>query len=100
MGHNVTQVTFRNCATFTKYITKIDRTTIYNGEDSDLVIPMQSFLEYSSYYSETTSSLRLYSKDEVTNLNNDIVNTNNFISFENKAKLLRNTEADGPNGIS
>ena len=40
MGHNVTQVAFRNCATFTKYITKIDRTTIYNGEDSDLVIQM------------------------------------------------------------
>ena len=36
----VAQVLFKNCAPFTKCITKIDRTTIDNAEDSDLVMPM------------------------------------------------------------
>ena len=38
-----------------------------------------------------------FSKDEATNLNNDIVKTSNFKSFKYKAKLLRKTEADGAN---
>ena len=40
-----------------------------------------------------------YSKDETTNFNADIANDNNFKSFEYKAKLLRNTVANGGNGI-
>ena len=35
-----TQVAFKNCAPFTKCITKIDGTTIDDAEDLDLVIPM------------------------------------------------------------
>ena len=31
------QVVFKNCATFTKCITKIDETTIYDAENLDLV---------------------------------------------------------------
>ena len=54
-------------------------------------------VEYSTNYSETTGSLWFYSKDEATNINADIANTNNFKSFKCKAKLLENTEADGNN---
>ena len=35
-----TQVTFKNCAPFTKYITKNDGATMNYAEDLDLVIPM------------------------------------------------------------
>ena len=35
-----TQVSFKNCAPFTKCITKIDGTTIDDTEDLDLVMPM------------------------------------------------------------
>ena len=35
-----TQMTFKNCAPFTKCITKIDGTTIYDAEDLDLVMPI------------------------------------------------------------
>ena len=35
-----TQVSFTNCAPFTKGITKIDGTTIYDVEDLDLAIPV------------------------------------------------------------
>ena len=63
-GHQVTQSAIKNCARFTKCITKIDGTTIDDAEDLDLVMPMYSLIEYSSNYSETTRSLRFNSKDE------------------------------------
>ena len=46
-GHQVTQVAFKNCATFTKRITKIDGTRIDDSEDLDLVMPMYNPIEYS-----------------------------------------------------
>ena len=49
-----TQVAFKNCAPFTKCITKIDGTTIDDAEDLDLVMPMYNLIEYSSNYSERT----------------------------------------------
>ena len=59
---------------------------------------MYNLIEYSSNYSETTS-LWFYSKNEATKFNPDIANNDNFDSFEYKAKLLGNTEADGANKI-
>ena len=95
-----TQVAFKNCAPFTKCITKIDGTTIDDAEDLDLVMPMYNLIEYSSNYSETTGSLWFYSKDEATDFNADIVNDNNFKSFKYKAKLLGNTVAQADNAAN
>ena len=89
-----TQVSFKNCASFTKCITKIDRTTIDNGcWRVSLVILMYNLINYSSNYSETRGSLWFYSKDEATNFNNNIGNTYKFKSFEYKAKVLGSTVA-------
>ena len=52
-----TQIAFKNCASFTKCITIIDRTTIDHAEDLDLVMPMYNLIEYSPNYSEATWSL-------------------------------------------
>ena len=52
-----TQLAFKNCAPFTKCITKVDETTIDDAEDLDLVMPMCHLIDYSSNYSETTGSL-------------------------------------------
>ena len=60
---------------------------------------MYNLIEYSPNYSETTGSLWSYSKDEETNFNAGIANTNNFKSFLYMVKLLENTEVDGSNGI-
>ena len=57
IGHQVTQVAFKNCTQFTKCITKIDGTTIDGAENLDLAIPMCNLIEYSSNYSETTGIL-------------------------------------------
>ena len=89
-----TQVAFQNCASFTNCITKIDETTIDDAEELDLVMSMYNLIEYSSNYSETTGSLWVYSKNEATDFNNNIADTdNNFKSFKHKAKLLGNTVA-------
>ena len=89
----------KNCAAFTKRITKIDETTIDGAEDLHLVMSMYNLIEYSSNYSEATGRLWLYSKDEATNFNGYIANDDNFKSFKYKNKLLKNTEADEANGI-
>ena len=60
---------------------------------------MYNLIEYSSNYSETKGSLQFYSKDEATNFNADIANTNNFKSFKYKARFLGSTEADEAIGI-
>ena len=69
-----TQVGFRNCASVSKCITKIDETTIDDFEDLYLVIPMYNVIKCSSNHSEKAGSLWFYSKDEATKFNNKIEN--------------------------
>ena len=57
VGDNGAEVEFKNCAPFTKCITKIDGTITDDSEDLDLVMPMYNLLEYSSNYYDTTGSL-------------------------------------------
>ena len=78
IGQNVTQVACKNCAPFTKCITKIYETTIEDVEDLYLVMPMYNMLENSSSYSDTTGILSFYFKDETTDFNVDIANTLNI----------------------
>ena len=51
IGHQLTQVAFKNCAQFTKYITMIDRTSIDHAEDLDLVMLIYNLIEHSNYSS-------------------------------------------------
>ena len=60
MAHTIIQVTFKHCSPFTKYIIKIDRTTINDAKDLDLFMPMHNF----SNYSDITCTLWFFSKDE------------------------------------
>ena len=99
IGHQST-LAFKNCAPFTKYMTKINKTTIYDAENLDLVMAMYNQIEYSSNYSKTTGSSWFYSKDEGTHFNADIANTGDgFKSVKYKPKLLENTNSDGANGV-
>ena len=47
-----TQVASKNCARFTKCITKINGTTVDDAEDLHFLMPMYNLIEYSSGYSE------------------------------------------------
>ena len=42
--HQATQVAFKNCALFTKFITKIDETTTDDAEDLDLFMAMYNMI--------------------------------------------------------
>ena len=80
-------VIFKNCAPFTKCISKINDMEIDNAQDIDIVMPMYNLIEYSNNYSKTSGSLWQYDKDE----QND--NLGNSKSFKSKVKITGNTLA-------
>ena len=68
-------VTFKNCAPFTKCISRINNTDIDNAQDIDIVMSMYNLIEYSDNYSKTSGSLWLYHKDEP---NNNLADSESF----------------------
>ena len=55
-------VRFKNCAPFTKCISRINNADIDNAHDIDIVMPMDNLVEYSHSYSKTSGSLWQYTK--------------------------------------
>ena len=47
-------MTFKNCAPFTKYISRINNKDIDNAQDIDIVMQMYNLIEYSDNYSKTS----------------------------------------------
>ena len=82
-------VSFKNCAPFTKCISRINNTDIDNAQDIDIVMPMYNLIEYSDNYSKTSGSLWQYYKDDP----ND--NMEQSDSFKSKIRITRNTPANG-----
>ena len=82
-------VIFKNCATFTKRISKISDTEIDNSQDIDIVMQMYNLKEYSNSYSKTSGSLWQYYKDEQSD------NLASSESFKSKVKKTENTTAGG-----
>ena len=78
-------VIFKNCAPFTKCISRINGTDIDNARDIDIVMPMYNLIEYSDNYSKTSGSLWQYYKDD---------HNENSESFKFKAKITGNTPND------
>ena len=83
------EVTFKNCAPFTKCISRINNTDIDNTHDIDIVMPMYNLIEYSDNYSKTSGSLWQYYKDDP----ND--NLTDSESFRSKVKITGNTPNNG-----
>ena len=82
-------VTFKNCAPFTKCISRINNTDIDNAQDIDIVMPMYNLIEYSDNYSKTSGSLWQYYKDDP----ND--NMADSESFKYKVKITGKTPDNG-----
>ena len=76
-------VTFKNCAPFTKCISRINNKDIDTAQDIDIVMPIYNLIEYSNNYSKTSGSLWQYD------------NLGNYESFKSKMKITENTPADG-----
>ena len=82
-------VTFKNCAPFTKCISRINDTIIDNAHDIDIIMSMHNLIEYSDNYSKTSGSLWQYYKDD------PIDNLTDSESFKYKVKITENTPAAG-----
>ena len=82
-------VTFKNCAPFTKCISRMNNTDVDTPQDIDIVMPMYNLIEYSDNYSKTSGSLWQYYKDEPNIILNDSE------SSKSKIKITGNTPADG-----
>ena len=82
-------VTFKNCAPFTKCISRINGTDIDNAQDIDIVMPMYNVIKYSDNYSKTSGSLWQYHNDDP---NDNITNSE---SFKSRVKITRKTPDDG-----
>ena len=77
---------FKNNASFTNCISKINNVLIDNAEDLDIVMPMYNLLEYSKNYRKTTGSLWNYYRDEPSN-----PLSSNSESFKYKTSITGNT---------
>ena len=55
---------FKNCASFTNYISKINNTQIGNAIDIDVVMQMHHLIEYIDNYSQTSESSWQYYRNE------------------------------------
>ena len=64
--NNNVRVIFKNCASFTDSINKINNTQIDNAKGNDVVISMYNLIEYSDNYSKTSGSLLKYYRDETS----------------------------------
>ena len=74
-------VTFKNCAPFTKCISRTNNKDIDTAQDIDIVMPMYNLIEYSDNYSKASGSLWQYYKDEP---NDNLANSE---SFKSKVKI-------------
>ena len=96
------KVIFKNCAPFTKCISKINNSQIDDAEYIDIVMPMYNLIEYSDNYSKTCGSLWQYCK-EIPAINNsghieDFDEANATDSFNFKTKITGQTAANNNNG--
>ena len=82
-------VILKNCAPFTKCISRINNTEIDNAQDIDIVMPMYNLIEYRDNYSKTSGSLYQYYKDYP----NDNITRNE--SFKYKVKITGKSLEDG-----
>ena len=82
-------VIIKNCAPFTKFISRINNTDIDTAQDIDIVMPMYNLIEYSNNYSKTSGSLWQYYKDDP---NDNITQSK---SFKSKIKITVKTPTAG-----
>ena len=93
-----TQVVFKNCAPFKRCRTEINDTFVDEADFINIAMLMYNLIEYNDNYSDTSRSLLGFKRDEVAN-NADVTNDDNAPSFNYKANLITNTEADGTKAV-
>ena len=59
-----TNVAFKNCAPFTRYVTHINNKHAETAESLDIIMPMFVLIEYSDNYSDSSGSLYHFKRNE------------------------------------
>ena len=90
-------VTFQNCAPFTRCITHINDEHVENAENLGIIMSMYNLIEYSNNYADSSGSL--YQFKRVEQPMNDAGNPNNVAlvnsaSFKYKASLFGKADDD------
>ena len=91
-------VTFKNCAPFTRCVTNINDEHVQTAENLVIIMSMYNLIEYSDNYADSSGSLYQFKRDESPM--NDAKNPLNValdksVSFKYKASLLgKATDAD------
>ena len=84
-------VTFENCASFTRCVTHINDEHAETAENLDIIMPMYNLIKYSDNYADSSGSLYQFKRDE-SPLNDagNILNValDNSTYFKYKASLL------------
>ena len=91
---------FKNCASFTNFMRKMNNIQVYDAEDIDILMTMYNLIEHSDVYSKTAENPQQYFKDEpALDNNNNIIafldNNNNIISFKFKRQITEQTRNGG-----
>ena len=94
-----TNVTFKNCAPFTRCVKHINDEHVETAENVDIIMPMYNLIEYSDNYADFSGSLYQFKGDEspMNNAGNpNNVALDNLTSFKYKASLSgKATDVDG-----
>ena len=99
-----TNVAFKNCTPFTRFVTHINDEHVETVENLDIIMPLYNLIEYSDNYADSSGSLYQFKRDESPM--NDAGNPNNVAldnstPFRYKASLLgKATDADGNDRLS
>ena len=86
-----TNVAFKNCTPFTRFVTHINDEHVETAENLDISMPMHNLIEYSDNYADSFGSLYQFERDESPmNDNNNSLNValDNSTSFKYKTSLL------------
>ena len=101
-GDANTTVAFENRVPFMKCITHINDEHADGADTLDIIMPMYNLIEYSDNYSDTSSSLWQFQRDEspLTNAGNpDNVTTANSLSFKYKSSFIEESKASNNNRV-
>ena len=85
-----TKMAFKNCAPFINYRVEINDTQVEYANNLNVIMPVYSLLEYSDNFSESTSTLQNFIRDENDRYNVITVNDSKSYNYKYVA-----TEDDG-----
>ena len=94
-----TNVTFKNVAPFTRFVTHVNDKNVETAENLDIIMPMCNLIQYSDNYADPSGSLYQFERDEspMNDLENPLnIALDNSTFFKYKVSLLgKATDADG-----